>query len=130
MAQGDRALVRNAADPAQVKRAARKEQDRAEAFKAALRAVLDTPAGRYVLGELLERGRLYETSFDHSGSVVYFREGRRNFALEIQAECIAADEKLFDWLERERRTRRRLEETENAAVHTPAAAASGGTNGE
>jgi hypothetical protein len=124
----DRALVRNAADPRQVQRAGQLERDREERMNVALREVLASPAGRLVLGELLERAGLFRTSFDPSGSMMYFREGRRNFGLEIQAALDAAAPDLFDLLERERRTRRQLEDRETDAAHTPRAEQQGASD--
>jgi hypothetical protein len=104
---GQRSLQRNAADPAQVRFAARKEQRSTEMLLGALAEVLTTATGRLVWAEFLERAGLYESSFDHSGSVVYFKEGRRNMGLEWQALLVQADEELYDLLERERRQRKR-----------------------
>jgi hypothetical protein len=118
MPTAERALVRNAADPQQVRRAGRKVDDREDQFAAALATVMSTTAGRLVFAELLERAGLYQTVFDHSGSVMYFREGRRNFGLEIQAALVAADDALYDTLERERRARQRQDDRETAATHT------------
>lgn len=121
----DRALVRNAADPQQVTRAARKVKDRHARFALALKAVLGTVDGRLVVAELLERAGLYQSVYDHSGSAMYFKEGRRNFGLELQAACVDADEDAFDLGERERRARRRHEDRETDAAHTPRADAQG-----
>ena len=114
----DRALVRNASDPKQVRFAARKERQAEETLALALREVLSTSAGRYVWGEFLERAGIFESSFDHSGSVMYFREGRRNQGLEWQARLVAADEKAYELLERERRQRRARVDKEIDAVQT------------
>lgn len=101
----DRALVRNAADPEQVKRAGRKVRDREALLMAALKETLRYESGRLVLSELLDRAGLYATSLDSSGSMVYFKEGRRNFGLEIRAACESADEEATDLMDRERRAR-------------------------
>lgn len=121
MAGNDRrSLQRNAADPKQVKYAARKEKQAEERLQTALIAVLSTYEGRLVWAEFFEGAGIYESSFDHSGSTMYFREGRRNQGLEWQARLIAADETLFEMLERERRARRRALDNETAAVQAEA----------
>jgi hypothetical protein len=113
----NQALVRNAADPRQVKRAARKERDREAQYLASLRLVLELPAGRLVFATLLRRAGLDRTVYDSSGSSMYFNEGRRNVGLEIKANLIEASEDLYELLEREDRARQRHEAAENDAVH-------------
>jgi hypothetical protein len=113
-----RPLTGNAADPRAVRYAARKERQREAAVLAWLKAVLSTYEGRAVWATYLEEAGLYESSFDHSGSVMYFREGKRNDGLKWQARLVAADEGLYELLERERRDRRRRLDTETAAVQT------------
>jgi hypothetical protein len=48
--------------------------------------------------------------FDHSGSVMNFKEGRRSFGLEIRALLEAASESLTDQMDRERRSRTKRED--------------------
>lgn len=120
MAGNPRPLVSNAADPRQVRYARRKERDREGMFLAALKQVLQTVEGRFVFAELLDRAGLYQTVYDHSGSTVYFREGRRNFGLEIQAHLIEADEPRYEEMEREQRARKRSLDRETQAVQQPA----------
>ena len=114
----DRAAVRNAADPAQVVRAGRSDRDREARFLAAVRVTLQTQAGRLVCAELLERAGLYVTVFDHSGSVMNFNEGRRNFGLNLRAWLEQADEGLMDLLDQERRARKRADNAATDAAHT------------
>ena len=127
---GDRRpLVRNAADPRQVNYARRKTKDTDKQLAAALRIVLSTYEGRLVWATFLEGAGLYEASFDHSGSVMYFKEGRRNQGLEWQARLVAADEQLFELLERERRARARRLDNETEAVHQAPPPGEGESNG-
>ncbi len=118
MTDRGRALVKNASDPEQVKRAGRKVQDREDRFLDALRASLQHPEVRYVFSEVLDRAGLYATVFDHSGSLMNFKEGRRNFGLELRADLERADETLVDLMDRERRSRLRAENRETDASHT------------
>ena len=106
----DRALVRNAADPKQVHRAGQREKDREARLRSNLASSLQYPEARYVFAELLDRAGLYATVFDHSGSVMNFKEGRRSFGLEIRALLEAASETLTDQMDRERRSRMRRED--------------------
>lgn len=116
-----RPLTRNAADRDQVEAAQRIAERRQARYSAALKATLDTPAGRLVLATIIEEAGIYRSVFDHSGSAMYFKEGRRNFGLELQAALIAADETNYDQLERERRQRQRDDEAEAAAAQLAAA---------
>lgn len=112
-----RALVANGGDPKQVGRAARTVQRDEEQLAASLQAVLSTPAGRLVLWRLLEDTHVYGTSFDHSGSVMYFREGARNVGLTWRARILAADEPGYELMAREARARDRRVDAETAAAH-------------
>lgn len=112
-----RALVGNAADEAQVRRAGRQEQDRDARLRSNLASSLQYPEVRYVFSELLERAGLYASVFDHSGSVMYWREGRRNFGLEMRAMLEAASETLTDQMDRERRDRIRCEDRATEDSH-------------
>lgn len=114
----DRAFVHNAADPRQVKDAKRLEGARERRWLGSLQVVLNQAAGRLVLSELLERAGLYGSVYDASGSLMYFKEGRRNFGLELRAACERASEEGTDLMDRERRERRRTDEALVDATHT------------
>lgn len=111
----DPALTRNAADVQQVRRAGRKVEERDVVFRRSLVAVMGTPEGRLVIWKLLGMSGLDETVFNHSGSIMCFNEGRRNFGLELKAHVIDASEALYLEMEREQRERQRQEERGNAA---------------
>ena len=117
----DRALVRNAADPEQVRRAGRQVRDREALLLAALHETLAYESGRIVVAELLNRAGLYGSVYDPSGSLMYFKEGRRNFGLELRALCEQADEAATDLMDRERRARQTREARATDAAHTPPA---------
>ena len=124
MDEHDTARVRNAADPEQVRRGGRKDRDDERRFTDALRAVMATPPGRILVWELFKRAGLDETVWDHSGSQMYFNEGRRNFGLALKAAVIEASEELYLEMEREQRAYQRMDARGNAASRT--ARASGG----
>jgi hypothetical protein len=115
----------NAADARQVRAASRAEEKREEQFRGSLKAVLSTPEGRRVLGELLDRAGLYRTSWDPSARI-HFNEGRRNFGLELLAQIQEASEELYLDMEREMRAFKRSLEQGPAAART---AAAGGNDG-
>lgn len=113
----ERALVRNAADPEQVKRAGRVERDREALFLAALHEVLEYASGRLVFADLLDRAGLYGTVYDASDAAMYFKEGRRNFGLELRAACERANEAGTDLMDRERRARLQKADAATDAAH-------------
>lgn len=120
-----RPLVASGTDPEQVKRAKRKVEQRENQIVASIAEVMATPAGRFVLWTLLEATHVYQTSFDHSGSVMYFREGERNVGLAWRARILAADERLYEVMEREARHRERRLDAELATVQDASATAAG-----
>lgn len=119
-----RSLVRNAADVVQVQRADRLERRRREYFTRALQASLTHPEVRVVFAELLDRAGVLDTVFDPSGSLMYFKEGRRAMGLELRRACEDVAQDLTDLMDNEHRARQRAEYKEIDAAH--AAAATGG----
>lgn len=67
------------ADEAKARETRRKELDD-------LRWLLGHPQGRRILNRILERTGVFRTSFNHSGSVMAFNEGRREVGLWVTAE--------------------------------------------
>jgi hypothetical protein len=115
------ALVRNAADTDQVKRARRMERRREERRRYAMKAVLATSDGRAVIADIFDQAGIYSSVYDQSGSMMYFKEGRRNFGLELRAFCESVDEEQVERLDQERRARLRADDREVQAAHTAAA---------
>lgn len=93
--------LQNTADEAQVKEAQGKDKRKADRAKEDLRFVLSSPNGRRVLWGVLEKCRIYTGSADNSGSWTYFNEGRRSVGLDLIADIIAIDQKLFIELQKE-----------------------------
>lgn len=81
-----RALVDNAADPAQVADAERLARDRARQRAEDLAAVLATPHGRRVVWGELERCGVYRGAVGDTPHDTYYRLGRRAVGLELLAE--------------------------------------------
>lgn len=55
-----------------------------------LRWLLGHPQGRRIIGRLLDEAGVFRSSFNHSGSVMAFSEGRRHMGLFITAELLEA----------------------------------------
>lgn len=125
---GERAAVRNAADPEQVRRAAKKERDREELFRAALVLVLQTTPGRAVLWGLLERAGVYRSIWSPN-SEIHYNAGRQDFGHELMATILAADEDAYLLMEQEARGRVKKDNAEIDAAQTPASDQGAESNG-
>lgn len=110
------ALQSNAADPRQVSAAGKVEDRRRERELNDLRIVLSTTEGRRVFWRLLEFCGVHRSVKDHSGSITYYNAGLQDTGHFIEAEIVAADEELLFKMQREARTRARVEATEAAAL--------------
>lgn len=55
-----------------------------------LRWLLGHPQGRRITARLLEETGVYRSSFNHSGSVMAFNEGKRHTGLFLTAELLEA----------------------------------------
>jgi hypothetical protein len=117
---GDRALVRNTADPQQVRFAARKERDQAALERAAVKAVFQTLEGRFVFWGLLERAGVYKSVW-HPSAAIHYNAGRQDFGHELMALLLEVDEEAYQLMEREARARLRARNREIDATHTPRA---------
>lgn len=124
----ERDLVRNASDPEQVRRAAKKERDRAEYFRAALVATLKTAEGRAVIWELLDLAGVYRSIWVPNAEI-HYRAGRQDFGHELMALVLAAGEDLYLLMETEARARKRKDNAETDAAHTAPASSEGASNG-
>lgn len=109
----DRAAVRNAADPQQVKDAGRRDKRHAAWFVDNLRAVMGAPFGRALMWELLGKARIYASVFHRDPGLMAYNSGRQDFGHQLLAEIIAADAALYLLMEREARER---DQRDNAAV--------------
>jgi len=118
--QPQRAQVRNAGDPAQVRRAARKEADAEERMRAAVQTVLETPAGRAFCWALLTKAGIYGSVWDPS-SRIHYNAGRQDFGHELQALLVNTSEDLYMTMEREARAYAKALDRETDAAHTPRA---------
>lgn len=55
-----------------------------------LRWLLGHPQGRRIVSRMLDEAGVYRSSFNHSGSVMAFAEGRRHIGLWLTAELLEA----------------------------------------
>lgn len=124
-----RAQVRNAADPQQVRRAARKEKQLEERFTNALRDVMGSASGRLVLWELLSRAGVYRSIWVMTAEI-HYRAGQQDFGHMIQAEILKAGEDGYELMAREARLRAQREANETDAAHVSRAEQGDRTNGE
>lgn len=117
-----RSLVKNASSPRQVARAESHIRRRAELTRAAFKAVLDTPAGRIVMWELLELAGVYRSVFNPSGSLTYYNAGRQDYGHELLAKLLEVDDQAYLLMESEARARERRDNATTDATHTPSVA--------
>lgn len=110
-------LQTNAADPGQVRHAGRKEKQRSARRVAALRAVMNTPEGRLVMWDLLERAGVFRSVW-HPSALIHYNAGRQDFGHELLALLAEADEEAYLTMEREMRTLARRDSNEAEAVRT------------
>lgn len=123
MRDRERALVRNASDASQVKRAARLEADGEEQKRARLQAVLQTPHGRAAMWDLLESAGVFRSIY-HASALIHYNAGRQDFGHELMARLLEADEAGYLVMEQEARDRKRRANRNIDAATT--AAATGG----
>lgn len=119
MARKDR--NRNAADPRQTAWYVEQERRYAERRRNAYLAVLSTPAGRLVLGDLIGRTGAYETAYSQFVNETHRKLGRQEVGFELRDYLVELDEKLFLLMESELRAQIRRDEDETEAAHVPSA---------
>ena len=95
-------LVQNAADPAQVRKAAVREQLANEQQALDLRSIMEQEGGRRYLWRLLDTAGVFRTSFT-GNSETFFREGMRNVGLIIMADLQDACPDLYQRMVNENR---------------------------
>ena len=96
------ALVGNAADPEQVRKAASKEDRKRHDELNDLRVVLNSKEGRRFLFRLVNELCHYDTNdFNNSGSLTYFNLGERNIGRVVKSDAIEASLEAFQLMEKE-----------------------------
>lgn len=79
-------LVNNAANKSQVKDAAKTEKLKRDRELRDVHHVLSTREGRRFYWRYLCECRIFQSSFNNSGSVTYFNEGKRDVGLKLLSE--------------------------------------------
>jgi hypothetical protein len=84
--------------------AARKDRARLEAINEGgdLKWLMQNKRGRRVMWRLLASTRLYQSSFNNSGSVMAFNEGQRNVGLKLLAALNTHCPELYVLMQTER----------------------------
>ncbi len=83
---------------------AEKAEDKTQTLINDLTAVLQTESGRRWMWSLLERCRLFQSSFGANAAMTSFNEGIRNIGLQVMAEIMDADPELFTTMMLENQT--------------------------
>lgn len=86
-----RALVKNAADADQVKRANEKQENSRDRELADLREVLSSVSGRRFIWRMLERCKVFGTVWDGSAKI-HYNSGQQDIGHWVMAEIGTADE--------------------------------------
>ena len=84
----------NAADPKQAGEAKEKAELEKEQYLKDLKELLDTPAGIRVFSKIIEKGKMFSSSFT-GNSTTFFNEGMRNIILDLFGDiCEAAPDRV------------------------------------
>lgn len=114
-------LVRNAADPKQVKHAGRKEKDKRARELHDLKLLLTMPEGRRTIWRLMEQTGYMENPTHARGDMTHQNIGRADMGRFILSEIVEADENAFFTMMQEARARKRSDQVEADAVRTASA---------
>jgi len=79
-------LVTNAANESQVKEAGSKIKDLRMQELNDMRAILSMPQGRRFVWRYLTHCKVFQSTFNHSGSITSFNEGMRNVGLMMLSD--------------------------------------------
>lgn len=82
-------IVRNAADPSQVREGRKQERLRRQNELADLKAVLETPAGMRVLLRVLNKCRTFESIW-HPSALIHFNAGQQDIGHFLLQEIVEA----------------------------------------
>lgn len=121
----DRALVRNAGDEEQVRRADRLAADAEAQRLVCYRQVLSTPAGRFVLRDLIVATGVFQPVWTTSAEI-HKKAATHDFGLQVMKTLQDVDLELYQLMEREWWQRQTRQARTTAATH---AATGGQTDG-
>lgn len=114
----DRAAVKNAADPEQVKRAKRADRRREEEARARWQWQLSSYEGRAVMAALIASLGVYRSVYNAHGGLMAYYVGRQDAGHEVMAQLLEADPENYDRMEQEARARQRQADAATDAAHT------------
>lgn len=115
----DRPLVKNTADPKQVKFAGRKVKEARELELEDLRSLLATAPGRRFIWRVLGYCKVFADVFDDSTPTrTAFNAGVQNVGHFVMAEITEADEEAFFKMMRESRATQKRQAAEAEALRT------------
>ena len=112
-----RALVKNAADPRQIRFAEQVEKRRQERYDQALAAVMDTPQGRIVMATLIRRAGVFKSIW-HPSAEIHYNAGRQDYGHELMADLIELSEPHYQRMEREEWEWTKQQDRSTDAAHT------------
>jgi hypothetical protein len=92
----------DAANKKQVEKAASDEKSAAAIAKGDIQWVMSDPRGRRVVGELIDRCKIFESAFSPNGSITNFKLGEQNTGLWLFARIDAACPELYLAMRREK----------------------------
>lgn len=115
-----RSLVKNAADPAQVKWAAQTEKDREEQARNDMRAVLAIPQGARVIWRVLEHCRVFSSVLEPLERI-QANAGRQDVGHWLMTEIEQSDDGALFRLMVEAKRQVRRQDAETDAMRTAAA---------
>ena len=90
----DKSLVKNAADPKQVKAAKQKEKSKEEQFLIDIQDIMKLPAGRRFMWEILGECKTFGSVWESSARI-HYNSGRQDLGHWLMAQLNEADEGLF-----------------------------------
>jgi hypothetical protein len=73
-----------------------------------IKNLMDTQSGRRIVWRVLERGKVFSTTFNVDAPTMAFLEGQRNVALELLADVMETAPKKFQVMMLEAKERREL----------------------
>lgn len=113
-------LTGNASNFKDIKFAEKVEQLRAQRYESALRAVLNTSAGRIVFAQIMRQCGLYRSIWSPNVDI-HFNAGKQEAALELRHQLQAVDDLAFDQMDAEERAWLREQRQLQESNRTPAA---------
>lgn len=117
----EQTMVKNAADPKQVRHAGRKEKDARQRELDDLRAVLNMQEGRRVIWRLMGWSGFLQNPSHQRGDMTHQNIGRGDVGRFLLSEIVEADEDKYPLMMKEARIAKQSDAVEAEAVRTASA---------